>query len=164
MNSAICNDREYHVPHLNEPGEYYTKWNVCWACSAMSDSLWPHGLEPTGSLCPWDSLGKNTGVGCHFFLQGIFSTQGANLHLLQVSCISRKVLYHWATWEVKWNKSNEERQISYGFTHMWSIKWKNKWTKKLNKINSDTKIRSDLTKGEGSWRVGKKREGNGDEW
>ena len=133
MKSAICNDREYHVPHLNEPGEYYAKWNVCWACSAMSDSLWPHGLEPTGSLCPWDSLGKNTGVGCHFFLQGIFSTQGANLHLLQVSCISRKVLYHWATWEVKWNKSNEERQISYGFTHMWSIKWKNKWTKKLNK-------------------------------
>ena len=30
------------------------------------------------SLRPWDSLGKNTGVGCHFLLQGIFPTQGSN--------------------------------------------------------------------------------------
>ena len=27
-------------------------------------------------LCPWDSPGKNTGVGCHALLQGIFTTQG----------------------------------------------------------------------------------------
>ena len=33
-------------------------------------------------LCPWDSPGKNTGVGCHFILQGIFPTQGSNLGLL----------------------------------------------------------------------------------
>ena len=33
-------------------------------------------------LCPWDSPGKNTGVGCHALLQGIFLTQGSNLHLL----------------------------------------------------------------------------------
>ena len=38
--------------------------------------LWPHALQPTKFLCPWDSPGKNTGVGCHFFLQGIFPTQG----------------------------------------------------------------------------------------
>ena len=31
----------------------------------MSDSLRPHGLQPTRLLCPWDSPGKNTGVGCH---------------------------------------------------------------------------------------------------
>ena len=29
-------------------------------------------------LCPWDSPGKNIGVGCHFLLQGIFPTQGSN--------------------------------------------------------------------------------------
>ena len=29
-------------------------------------------------LCLWDSPSKNTGVGCHFFLQGIFPTQGSN--------------------------------------------------------------------------------------
>ena len=33
-------------------------------------------------LCPWDSPGKNTGVISHFLLQGIFPTQGSNLHPL----------------------------------------------------------------------------------
>ena len=37
-----------------------------------------HGLEPTRLLRPGDSPGKNTGVGCHFLLQGIFPTQGSN--------------------------------------------------------------------------------------
>ena len=36
------------------------------------------GLQPARFLCPWDSVGKNTGVGCHFLLQGIFPTQGLN--------------------------------------------------------------------------------------
>ena len=35
----------------------------------MSDSVQPHGLQPTRLLHPWDSPGKNTGVVCHFFLQ-----------------------------------------------------------------------------------------------
>ena len=48
----------------------------------MSDSSRPHGLQPTRLICPWDSPGKNTGVDCQFFLQGIFPTQGWNLHLL----------------------------------------------------------------------------------
>ena len=33
-------------------------------------------------LCPWDYLGRNTGVGCPFLLRGIFLAQGSNLHLL----------------------------------------------------------------------------------
>ena len=37
---------------------------------------------PSGLLCPWDFPGKNTGVGCHLLLQGIFLTQGSNLCLL----------------------------------------------------------------------------------
>ena len=37
-------------------------------------------------LCPWDSPSKNTGVGCHALLQGIFLTQGLNLHLLCLLC------------------------------------------------------------------------------
>ena len=35
----------------------------------MSDSVRPHRRKPTRPLCPWDSPGKNTGVGCHFLLQ-----------------------------------------------------------------------------------------------
>ena len=60
--------------------------------SAVADSLRPHALEPTRPLCPWDSPGKNTGVGCHFLLQGIFPTQGSNPCLL---CLlhCREILY-----------------------------------------------------------------------
>ena len=42
----------------------------------------PHGLQPTRLLCPWNFPSKNTEVGCHFLFQGIFPTQGWNLHLL----------------------------------------------------------------------------------
>ena len=44
--------------------------------------LWPHCLQPTMLLCPWDFPSKNTGAGCHSLLQGIFLTQGANPSLL----------------------------------------------------------------------------------
>ena len=47
----------------------------------MSDSSQPQRLQPTRLLCPWDFPGKRTGMGCHFFLQGIFPTQGSNLGL-----------------------------------------------------------------------------------
>ena len=49
-----------------------------------------HGQSLTRLLCPWDSPGKDTGVGCHSLLQGIFPTQGSKLHLLhwQVSSLS----------------------------------------------------------------------------
>ena len=45
------------------------------------------------ALHPWDFPGKNTGVGCHALLQGIFPTQGPNL-FSYISCIGRGVLYH----------------------------------------------------------------------
>ena len=35
----------------------------------MSDSVRPHRRQPIRLPCPWDSPGKNTGVGCHFLLQ-----------------------------------------------------------------------------------------------
>ena len=50
--------------------------------SVVSDSLRSHGLWPARLLCPWTSPGKNTGVGFHAFLQGIFPTQGLNPVLL----------------------------------------------------------------------------------
>ena len=48
------------------------------------------GLQTTRILCPWNSPGKNTGVGSHSLLQDIFLTQGLNLGL--VHC--RQILYH----------------------------------------------------------------------
>ena len=58
-------------------------------CSVVSGSLPPHG-QPARLLCPWISPGKNTGVGCHALLQGIFLTQQLNPSL--PNC--RRILYH----------------------------------------------------------------------
>ena len=69
-----------------------TKPMCCCCCCCLvtlvvSDSVWPYGLQPTRLPCPWDSPSKNTGVGCHALLQGIFLTQGLNRNLL--------CLLHW---------------------------------------------------------------------
>ena len=48
----------------------------------MSDSWWPHGLQPTGLLHPWDFPGKSTGVGCHcLFLRGSLSSVQSLSHV-----------------------------------------------------------------------------------
>ena len=57
-------------------------------CSPPSPQTVAHQEIPG----PWDFPGKNTGVGCHFLLQGIFLTQGSNSHLL-LSCTGRQILY-----------------------------------------------------------------------
>ena len=59
------------------------------SCLAVFDSLWPLGLQPSRLLCPWDSPGKKTGVGCYALLRGIFPTQGSNPGLLHC----RGILY-----------------------------------------------------------------------
>ena len=51
---------------------------------ATAWTVWPARL-----LCPWDSPGKNTGVGCHLLLEGIFPTQGLHLGILRC----RQILY-----------------------------------------------------------------------
>ena len=48
---------------------------------------WLHGLQPANLLCPWTFPGKNTAVGCHFLLQGVFPIQASNPYLL--------CLLHW---------------------------------------------------------------------
>ena len=68
------------------PYQFY----VCASRSVMSDSLRPCGLQPARLLCSWDSPGKNTGVSCHDFLQGIFLIQASNLGLQHC----RQILYH----------------------------------------------------------------------
>ena len=65
-------------------------WFFFFSFSNLGSFLRPFGLQPAKLLCPWDSPGKNTGMGCHFLLQGIFLNQGQT----QVSCIanSRSVM------------------------------------------------------------------------
>ena len=66
---------------------------LCWAMlshSVVFDSFQPHGLWPVKLLCPWGFSRKNTGLGCHALLQGIFPTQGSNSGLLHF----RQILYN----------------------------------------------------------------------
>ena len=42
---------------------------MCMLVAQSCPTLWPRGLQPARLLCPWNSPGKNTGVGCHFLLQ-----------------------------------------------------------------------------------------------
>ena len=53
-------------------------------------TLPPHGLQPARLLCPWNTPGKNTGVGCHSLFQEVFLTQGSNLGLAHC----KQILYH----------------------------------------------------------------------
>ena len=57
------------------------------SCSVVFSFLWPHGLQTTRLLCPWNSPGKNTGMGCHALLQGSSFSRDQTLHC-------RQILYH----------------------------------------------------------------------
>ena len=80
-------------------------------------------------LCPWDFLGKNTGVSCHFLFQGIFWTQGLNLHLL-----------HWRQDSLLLNHQGSQScgiywyKIAYGFSSshvwMWELDCEEGWAPK----------------------------------
>ena len=78
----FCSDWKYEYLCLGE-----TVYVCMLSHLVMSNSLLPHGLQPTRFLCPWDSSGKNTGVGCCTLLQGIFPSQ-------DWTCISY-VYLHW---------------------------------------------------------------------
>ena len=78
-------------------GRFFTSWatrevirlSVSVGRLVVPNSLQPNGLQPTRFLCPWDFPVKDTGVGCHFLLQGVFPTQGSNPGLLHC----RQILY-----------------------------------------------------------------------
>ena len=64
--------------------------------SSLSHSVMSDSLQPARLLCPWDSPGKDTGVGCHALLQGIFPTQDPT----QASSFVGRLFTIWATGEV----------------------------------------------------------------
>ena len=75
------------------------------------------GLQPTRLLCPWNFPSKNTGVGCHVLLQGIFPTQGLNLGLLHC----RWILYglsHQGRWRIIYLSTHTRvRAHTHTYTH-----------------------------------------------
>ena len=84
------------------------------SCSFVYDSLRPQGLWPSRFLCPWDSPGKNTGMGCHSLLQGIFVTRRSNPGLLHC----KQILYRLS--------DREDPILScelLNFTFIWYVKY-----------------------------------------
>ena len=84
-------------------------------------TLRPHELSPARLFCSWDYPSKNTGVGCHLFLQGIFPAQGANPQLLHLR-YCRQILYlqrlYWVVsetgWQIQmWNRDQETNTASF---------------------------------------------------
>ena len=87
-----------HCSSLRHHGVYLP--NPLWRLVAQ---LWltlrdPMDCNPTRLLCPWNSPGKNTGVGCHALLQRIFPTQGSNPGLQHC----REILHHLSHQESPW--------------------------------------------------------------
>ena len=96
------NKQRFHLFSCQSSLQNVEEWEEVHACqvaSVVSASLQPHGLQPFRLLCPWDSPGKNTGMGCHALLQGIFLTQELNLCLLCLLALEEGFLTTSATWE-----------------------------------------------------------------
>ena len=71
----------------------------CVSHSVVSDSFPPNGLEPARLLCPWDSLGKNTGVGCHHLSKRSYGPRNQVQKITEVSCIKGRFFTIWTTRE-----------------------------------------------------------------
>ena len=73
---------------------------VVWSLSRVQLFFHPMDCSPPGSSNPWDFPGKNTGVVCHFLLQGIFPTQGWNPCVLCLPALAGIFLTTSTIWEV----------------------------------------------------------------
>ena len=100
---------------------------VCDSRSVMSDSLKHQGLDSARLLCPWNSPDKNTGVDCHFLLQGIFLIQGLNPGLL-ASLVSQTVknlpaMLETLIWSLGWEVPLEKGMATHSSRIVWRIPW-----------------------------------------
>ena len=66
--------RQEHWSELPFPSPMQESEKWKWSRSVVSDPQWPHGLQPTRLLRPWDFPGKSTGVGCHCLLRHTIPT------------------------------------------------------------------------------------------
>ena len=91
-----------HLLTAPRGGRLTQKW-----CSEGIRGTRKYGLQPA-----WDSPGKNTGVGCHALLQGIFLTQGLNPCLLCLLHLAGGFFTTSATWEAHIKHSESELKVA----------------------------------------------------
>ena len=92
---GACSSHLWNL-HCTGHQAWLLPWEVKWSqvaqsCPTLCDSM---DCSPPGSSVHRSSPGKNTGAGCHFLLQGIFLPRDWT-RLSCISCIGRRILYHW---------------------------------------------------------------------
>ena len=97
--------------------EIISKTHAC-VCVIKSLRSRPTLCELTRLLCPWDSPGKNTGVGCHALLQGIFLTQYELTRPLASPALAGRFFTTWTAWEAHQDSCRGAMGI------MWCPDWK----------------------------------------
>ena len=129
---------------------------VCVLVTQLCPTQRFHGLWPARLLCPWNSPGKNTGVCCHFLLQGIYLTQGSNTALERLFTIwaNREILYvSYISIKIKSLKIAQEDKLFLEMTRKDSVlnfkrarlkralhkKWGEYLTMRLSQFNSGNK-------------------------
>ena len=85
--------------------------SVHFSRSVMSDSVQPHRRQPTRFPPPWDSPGKNTGVGCHFLLQCMKSESEVSQSCPTLSNPMNCSLPGWVDLKQGWDCSEQGRYI-----------------------------------------------------
>ena len=83
----------------------HTRTYMCVSQSVMSDSLRPHRPQPSSLFRPWNSPGKNTGVGCHFLLQHTCIHTNKNTHWSPRKLFKMSIAY------INWKKANYEAHV-----------------------------------------------------
>ena len=108
----------YNFQNLEAIHISFSRWmnkhqwcGVAQSCPTLHDHM---DMEPTRLLCSWNSPDKDTGVVCHFLLQGIFLNQWLNLSLL----LCRQIYHH---------LSHQGSPNTFGRSRQWNIIWYWKW-------------------------------------
>ena len=82
----------FTLTHIHTHTHTYTHTYIVFICCYLVTKSCPTLCNPVDHNppgYPWDSPGKNTRVGCHFLLQGVFPTHGST-HI----CIEKQVFYY----------------------------------------------------------------------
>ena len=85
----------------------------------MSNSVRPHRQQPTRLPRPWDSLGKNTGVGCHFLFQCMKVKSESEVAQLRPTLSARKFLFNplfLPSYTIKWDLSTTRVAVRHSKT------------------------------------------------
>ena len=101
FNITFCYNIYSH--NVSDSSYCWCAWDMTYVCMFSITQSCPTLCNPVDCsfaklLCPWSFLGKNSGKGCHFLLQGIFPTQGRNMRLLHL-LYWQADFYQCATWE-----------------------------------------------------------------